>query len=167
MYELYAFKMQIYCSCCFEAYTFYTIIVEFRFLADHSMPTSHYSDPISQPNLTLNRATNMSLWYRVERTDNITSSLISGYEVFRFGVPMIGEYVNTSGGMNDTISPAVPGAQYRITAWALGNGSRSASPSMLNATTGEASELCLPIQCIKNGKVNSASLKYISLCSQM
>ena len=80
---------------------------------------------------------------------------------------MIGEYVNTSGGMKVPISPTVPGAQYRITAWALGNGSRSASPAVLNTTTREAGELCLPIQCIKNGKVNSASLKYISLCSQM
>ena len=80
---------------------------------------------------------------------------------------MIGEYVNTSGGMNVPISPAVPGAQYRITAWTLGIGNRSATPAVLNATTGEARELCLPIQCIKNGKVNSASLKYISLCSQM
>ena len=105
------------------------------------MPTSHYSDPISQPNLTLNRATNMSLWYGVERTDNVTTSLISGYEVFRFGVPMIGEYVNTSGGMNVPISPAVPGAQYRITAWALGNGSRSATPAVESVTTGEESEL--------------------------
>ena len=55
---------------------------------------------------------------------------------------MIGEYVNTGRGMNVTISPAVPGAQYRITAWALGNnGSRNISPAVKNVTAGEACEL--------------------------
>ena len=53
---------------------------------------------------------------------------------------MIGEYVNTGRGMNVTISPAVPGAQYRITTWALGNGSRSAIPAVKIVTTGKASE---------------------------
>ena len=55
---------------------------------------------------------------------------------------MIGEYVNTGRGRRVTISPAVPGAQYRITAWALGNGSRSASSAVLNGTTRDACELC-------------------------
>ena len=55
---------------------------------------------------------------------------------------MIGEYVNTGRGMNVTISPAVPGAQYRITAWVLSNGSRSATPAVENVTTGEARESC-------------------------
>ena len=50
---------------------------------------------------------------------------------------MIGQYVNTGRGRRVTISPAVPGAQYRITAWALGDG-RSASPAVVDATTGEA-----------------------------
>ena len=54
---------------------------------------------------------------------------------------MIGEYVNTGKGTNVTISPTVPGAQYRITVWALGNGSRSATPAV-ESVTGEASELC-------------------------
>ena len=58
----------------------------------------------------------------------------------RFGVPMIGEYVNTGRGRRVTISPAVPGAQYRITAWALGGGTRSATPAVVYTTTGEASE---------------------------
>ena len=55
-----------------------------------------------------------------------------------FGVPMIGEYVNTGRGRRVTISPAVPGAQYRITAWAIGDGGRSATPAVVDATTGEA-----------------------------
>ena len=55
---------------------------------------------------------------------------------------MIGEYVNTGRGRTVTISPAVPGAQYKITAWALGKGSRSATPAVEYVTTGEASELC-------------------------
>ena len=66
--------------------------------------------------------------------------VITGYEVFRFGVPMIGEYVNTGRGRRVTISPAVPGVPYRITAWALGNGSRSATPVVKSVTTGEASK---------------------------
>ena len=56
---------------------------------------------------------------------------------------MIGEYVDTGRGGRVTISPAVPGAQYRITAWGLGNGSRSATPTVENVTTGEASEFCM------------------------
>ena len=37
--------------------------------------------------------------------------LLDIYEVTRFGVPMIGQYVNTAGrGRSVTISPAVPGA---------------------------------------------------------
>ena len=53
---------------------------------------------------------------------------------------MIGEYVNTGRGRRVTISPVVPGAQYRITAWALGNGRRSATPTVGSVSTGEASE---------------------------
>ena len=75
----------------------------------------------------------------MESSDTATTRVIAGYEVFRFGVPMIGEYVNTSGGMNVTISPAVPGAQYRITAWALDSGTmRSATPAVKSVTTGIA-----------------------------
>ena len=56
---------------------------------------------------------------------------------------MIGEYVNAHRGRRVTISPAVPGAQYRITAWALDgnyNGGRSATPAVGYATTEKASE---------------------------
>ncbi len=53
---------------------------------------------------------------------------------------MIGQYVNTGRGRRVTISPAVPGAQYRITAWALSNVTRSATPAVVDATTGEASK---------------------------
>ena len=49
---------------------------------------------------------------------------------------MIGQYVNTGRGRRVTISSAVPGAQYRITAWALGDGGRSATPAVVDATTG-------------------------------
>ena len=88
------------------------------------------------------RVTN-SVEYQVQRTDDITNQLITGYEVIRFGVPMIGEHVNTGRGRSVTISPALPGAQYRITAWALHgayNGSRSASPAVEYITSGKASE---------------------------
>ena len=51
---------------------------------------------------------------------------------------MIGQYVNTGRGRRVTISPAVPGAQLRITAWALGDGMRSETPAVVVATIGEA-----------------------------
>ena len=94
--------------------------------------------------------TNLAMTYQVQHgfanawqvaSDGITNDpLITGYEVTRFGVTMIGLYVNTGRGRRVTISPAVPGAQYRITAWALGDGRRSATPAVVDATTGEASE---------------------------
>ena len=100
------------------------------------------SDPLSVPGLMLETVTTSALQYRVQRNDNITNNpLITGYEVIRFGVPMIGEYVNAnSRSKSVTISPAVPGAQYRITAWALGGGTRSATPAVVHATTREARE---------------------------
>ena len=68
--------------------------------------------------------------------------VITGYEVMRFGVPMIGEYSYVGTGKRDAITSAVPGAQYRITAWALHGGEGSATPAVRNATTREASEFC-------------------------
>ena len=53
---------------------------------------------------------------------------------------MIGQYVNTGRGSRVTISPAVPVAQYKITAWAHGDGRRSATPAVVDVTTGEAGE---------------------------
>ena len=81
--------------------------------------------------------TSSQVVYETTAHSNATR-VIAGYEVTRFGVPMIGEYVNTGRGRRVTISPAVPGAQYRITAWALGDGRRSAVPAVEYATTGEA-----------------------------
>ena len=83
---------------------------------------------------------NSAVEYRVQRNDDITNPLNTGYEVIRFGIPMIGKYINAQIGRTVTISPAVPGAQYRVTAWALGDGRRSATPAVVDATTGEASE---------------------------
>ena len=88
----------------------------------------------------VSRVTNSTVEVQITRNDDITNALIAGYEVIRFGVPMIGEYVNTGRGRRVTISPAVPGAQYRITAWALGGGTRSATPAVVYATTGEVGE---------------------------
>ena len=87
----------------------------------------------------MGRATNSAVEYQVRSPT--TNAMIAGYEVTRFGVPMIGQYVNTGRGRRVTISPAVPGVQYRITAWALGDGRRSASPAVVDATTGEASKM--------------------------
>ena len=86
------------------------------------------------------RVTNSTVEYQVQRNDAITNPLIAGHEVTRFGVPMIGENVNAGRGRTVTISPAVPGAQYRITAWALGAGRRSARPAVEYVTIREASE---------------------------
>ena len=97
------------------------------------------SAPLSVPSLMVGRTTNSVLEYQVQRNDDMTNTLITGYEVIRFGVPMIGEYVHAGRGKKVTIRPAVPGAQYRITAWALGDGRRSAMPAVVYATTGEAS----------------------------
>ena len=93
------------------------------------------------PGVTVTDVTSSQVVYETTAHGSATR-VITGYEVFRFGVPMIGEYVNTGRGRRVTISPAVPGAQYRITAWALDDGTRSATLTMLNATTGEARELC-------------------------
>ena len=51
---------------------------------------------------------------------------------------MIGQYVNTGRGSRVTITPVVPGAQYRITAWALGDDRRSATPAVVDVTTEKA-----------------------------
>ena len=85
------------------------------------------SDPLSVPSLIV--VTNSAVKYQVRRTDTTTDKVIAGYEVTRFGVPMIGEYVNAGRERTVTITPAVPGAQYRFTAWALGDGRRSATPA--------------------------------------
>ena len=103
----------------------------------HSLRFS--SDALNTPSLTQISVTNSTLTYGIVRNNVVTGPLITGYEVIRFGVPMIGEYVH-AGRSRVTISPAVPGAQYRITAWALGDGRRSATPAVVDATTGEASE---------------------------
>ena len=89
----------------------------------------------------VDRVTNSTVEYQVRRNDGITNApLITGYEVTRFGVPMIGQYVHPGRRRRVTISPAVPGVQYRITAWALSDDRRSAASAVVDATTGEAGE---------------------------
>ena len=102
--------------------------------------SAHHSGPLKVPRVTVNTAS-AKVKYQVQSSDNATTRVIAGYEVIRFGVPMIGVYVNAGRGRGVTISPAVPGDQYRITAWALGNGARSETPTEAGAITGEASEL--------------------------
>ena len=69
-------------------------------------------------------------------------SLLDIYKKFRFRLSMIGVYVNVGRGRTERprrveSSPAVQGARYRITAWALGGGSRSARPAVEHVTTGD------------------------------
>ena len=85
----------------------------------------------------VDRVTTSAVEYQVQQGNGVANALNSGYEVTRFGVPMIGQYVNTGRGRTVTISPAVPGAQYRITAWALGDDRRSTTLKVVDATTGE------------------------------
>ena len=96
------------------------------------------SHPVPAPGVNVTRATSSKVEF-VTTAHSSATRVIAGYEVTRFGVPMIGQYVNTGRGRRVTISPAVPGAQYRITAWALGDGRRSVTPAVVNVITGEAS----------------------------
>ena len=103
--------------------------------------TLSLSHTVPTPGVNVTNVTNSQVEYETIANGSATR-VITGYEVFRFGVPMIGEYVNTGRGMNVTISSAVPGALYRITAWALGNnGSRNVSLAVKNVTAGEARKL--------------------------
>ena len=103
-----------------------------------------YTAPIGAPELMVGNVTNSAVEFQVQSRDDMTDALISGYEVIRFGVPMIGTaYYNSGRVMGlERISPAVPGAQYRITAWALDTGgvTRSLESKVKSATTGEAGE---------------------------
>ena len=98
------------------------------------------SDPISVPRLDVVES-NSAVEFEAERSDTITSRLIVGYTVSRFGIPMIAEYDNLGIRRTVTISPAVAATLYRITAWALDSGNRrSATPAVEDATTEEASK---------------------------
>ena len=105
-------------------------------------PPPTHIDSVPPPGVTVTDVTSSQVEYETTAHGS-TTRVITGYAVFHFGVPMIGEYVNTGRGRRVPISPAVPGAQYRITAWALGNGSRSATPAVKSVTTAEASEFCI------------------------
>ena len=106
-----------------------------------------FPDSLSTPNIMVGRVTNSAVEYQIQRNDgNTRDPLITGYEVIRFGVPMIGEYENTGIGRRATISPVVPGAQYRITAWALGDVTRSATSVVMDVTTGVASKTMLVVE---------------------
>ena len=98
----------------------------------------------------------------MEKNGTATTRVIAGYEVLRFGVSMIGEYVNARRGRMVAISPAVPGVQYRITAWALDSGTRrSATPAVKSVTTGGTSE-CRPLTL--RTYLDSSPLLYVLHC---
>ena len=96
----------------------------------HNSPFLHTVLP---PGVTVTNVTSSQVVYETTAHSNATR-VIAGYEVTRFGVPMIGEYVNTGRGRRVTISPAVPGTQYRITAGELGDGTWSDTTEVVNAT---------------------------------
>ena len=100
-----------------------------------------FLDTLSIPSLMVLKVTESLVEYKVEKGDDLTNPMIIGHEVFRFGVPMIGKYANTGARRKFTISPAVPGTQYRITVWALHvDGNRSATLTADYASTKEACE---------------------------
>ena len=109
------------------------------------MCTIHHSGPLNVPRLTVNTSKG-TVEYRVERRDTATTRILTGYDMYRFGVQMMGRYAYLGIRRTFTTGPAVRGAQYRITAWALTNGRRSAKPAVEGATMGESSE-CTPRQC--------------------
>ena len=102
--------------------------------------TPFSSHAVSTPGVTVPCVNSSQVEYETTAHGSATR-VIAGYEVIRFGVPMIGQYMNTGRGRRVTITPAVPGAQYRITAWALGDGMRSATPAVVDATTEEGGEI--------------------------
>ena len=139
-------------SFAFGLYAVYEICKHFHyrlhFVSFHACYFDHISsDPLDVPSLMVDRVTTSAVKYQVRRNDDTTNALISGYEVIRFGVPMIGKvYLNTGGGRSPSPIPAVPGVQYRITAWALigsYGGGRSAEPAVEYATTGETRKTVL------------------------
>ena len=70
--------------------------------------------------------------------------VIIGYHRLDLGVPVVGEHGNNYRRSSRTFSSLVPGAKYRITAWALSGGDdrrRSQSPAVREVTTKEQSEL--------------------------
>ena len=113
----------------------YTQAEHTKYIVQYTTPFRLH--PVPPPGVTVLRVTSSQVEYETTAHGSATR-VIAGYEVTRFGVQMIGQYVNTGRGRRVTISPAVPGAQYRITAWALGDGRRSATPAVLDVITGEA-----------------------------
>ena len=84
----------------------------------------------------------VEVMYNIDSMNLEMGPLIVGYEVFRFGVPMRGEYDDVRTSRRVTISHLVPGTNYRIESWALSNdGRRSAAPAVENVETTEASKL--------------------------
>ena len=96
--------------------------------------------PVPAPGVYVTRVTSSKVEF-VTTARGSATRVIAGYEVTRFGVPMIGQYVNTGRGSRVPINPVVPGAQYRIIAWALGDGRRSAIQAVEDVTTIQAGEI--------------------------
>ena len=101
------------------------------------------SDSTNVPRAEIKESSTVILTYTKVGVNDQTNALITGYEVIRFEVPLIGEYMNKHviGSIQVTIKPAVPGVQYRTTAWALhavNNGDRVALPAVISSTTRDA-----------------------------
>ena len=63
--------------------------------AIHNLFSLHTSiDPVPPPGVTDTDVTSSQVVYETTAHGSATK-VIAGYEVFRFGVPMIGQYVNT------------------------------------------------------------------------
>ena len=111
---------------------------------------SYHSDllkplTVNKPSSTMNGA---GMMYKVGGADEGSYRTITGHEVIRYGVPMIGNYKNAGTGTSmktGKISPVVSGAQYTITALQISGGSdvpkrRSAQTAVQAITTTVAGE---------------------------
>ena len=74
---------------------------------------------------------------QVEPSDTATTLVLTGYEVFRFGVPIIGQYANAGTGRKVIYGPTAPGSRYRFVAWALDSGTRRSVTPAVKYTTSE------------------------------
>ena len=104
---------------------------------------AYFLDPLNPPTFMITEmSTSLAkVMYCINRMNLEMGPLIAGYEVSRFGVPMIGEYMNVGTRKTAIISPVVPGTNYRIEAWALSNGRRNAAPAVKNVETKEAGKV--------------------------
>ena len=100
------------------------------------------SDLLRDPRLIVGRVTNSAVEYQVQKKwwhNQCTNNCIWGEPLWSTNDRRVCECRYIEGGELQSALQYIPNAQYRITAWALGGGTRSAIPAVQDVTTGEAS----------------------------